>query len=38
MTYIKGKGILITNTEYVKKSGKIVGMKTYVCSMEDFKI
>ena len=31
-------GYSYTNTEYVKKSGKIAGMKIYVCSMEDFKI
>ena len=31
-------GYSYTNTEYVKKNGKIVGMKIYVCSMEDFNI
>lgn len=27
-----------TNTEYVKKNGKIVGIKIYVCNAEDFKL
>ena len=31
-------GYKYTNTELVKKNGNIVGIKVYVCSMEDFKI
>ena len=31
-------GYNYTNTEFVKRKGKIVSMKVYVCSMEDFKM
>lgn len=31
-------GYKYTNTEFVKKNGKIVGMKVYVCDVNDFKL
>ena len=31
-------GYNYTNTEFVKSKGKVIGMKMYVCSVEDFKI
>ena len=31
-------GYKYTNTEYVKKNGKITGLKIYVCSLGDMKI
>ena len=35
---MKETGFSYTNTELVKKNGKIVSVKVYVCSVEDFKI
>ncbi len=34
----KETGYSYTNTELVKKDGKIVSIKIYVCSANDFKI
>lgn len=31
-------GLKYTNTEYVKKKGEIVGLRIYVCTVNDFKI
>lgn len=31
-------GLKYTNTEFVKRNGKVVAMKIWVCGMEDFKI
>lgn len=31
-------GYKYTNTEFVKKNGKVSGIKIYVCSLEDFKL
>ena len=31
-------GLKYTNTEFVKRNGKVVAMKIWVCRMEDFKI
>ncbi|RKI83761.1 hypothetical protein D7V90_07670 [bacterium 1xD42-87] len=34
----KETGFNYTNNEFVKRNGKIVGIKIYVCKIEDFKI
>jgi hypothetical protein len=31
-------GYKYTNTEFIKKNGKVVGMKIYVCDVNDFKL
>lgn len=31
-------GLKYTNTEFIKKKGKIVALKVYACNVDDFKI
>lgn len=31
-------GYQYTNTEFVKKNGKIVAMKVYVCTLDDMRV
>lgn len=34
----KETGYEYTNTEIIKKRNKVIGMRIYVCTMEDFKL